>query len=300
MNGTVLVTGGTGTLGRAVVRRLLDDGRPVRVLSRRPRAEADRMPYTWATGDLRTGEGLDAALDGVTAVIHCATANGRGDVEATRLLTEAAQRAGRPHLVYISIVGIDRLPLGYYRAKLAAERLIEHSGLPWTVLRATQFHDLVARMTSAQRRLPVVLTVAGVRFQPVDVREVADRLAELAAGPAAGRVADMGGPEIRDATDLARSCLRAAGVRRRVVPLRLPGALVAGLRRGGNLVPDRAVGRITFEEFLAGPATGATRPPQQGVTDPEKPDSESPDPEKPDSGEKKPGEEKPEQKKPEE
>lgn len=166
MEQSVLVTGGTGTLGRAVVQRLLDaapagarltDGRPaVRVLSRRSRSAADDRPYDWATGDLRSGEGIDAAVTGADVVIHCATTLGRGDVEATRRLTDAVARQpdGSPHLVHISIVGIDRIPLGYYRAKLEAERIIESSQVPWTILRATQFHDLIARIASAQRGCP--------------------------------------------------------------------------------------------------------------------------------------------------
>ncbi|MEU8567635.1 SDR family oxidoreductase [Streptomyces pathocidini] len=253
MNGPILVTGATGTLGRAVVRRLLDDGQEVRVLSRRPRPAGDNEPYDWATGDLRTGAGIDAAVAGVPAIVHCATTGGRGDIAATRLLTEVAGRreGDPPHLVYISIVGIDRVNFFYYRAKLAAERVIESSGLPWSTLRTTQFHDLIALITEAQGRLPAAnFSISGARFQPIEVREVAERLVELATGEPAGRVPDMGGPEIRTHTDLARVYLESVGRRRRVLPLRLPGRVFRDLRRGGNLTPDRSVGRVTFEEYL--------------------------------------------------
>ncbi|MEH6375341.1 NAD(P)H-binding protein [Streptomyces sp. KLMMK] len=254
----VLVTGGTGTLGRAVVARLLADGVPVRVMSRRARRAGDDAAYEWAVADLAKGTGLDAALAGVRTVVHCAT-NARNDVVATRRLVEAARRAGSPHLVYISIVGIDVVPLPYYRSKREAERTIQASGLPWTVLRTTQFHDLVATMTTVQRRLPVVLTLSGTRAQPVEVTEVADRLVELVRGAPAGRVPDMAGPEVRDARDLAAATLRAMGLRRRVVPLRLPGRIARALRAGGNLAPDRAVGKVPFEQYLAArtrPAAG--------------------------------------------
>ena len=252
MNGPVLVTGGTGTLGRAVVRRLLADGRDTRILSRRPRPADDRKPYDWAVGNLEDAEGIDAAVTGVEAIIHCATAGTRKDVQITRHLIEACMRTGvRPHLVYISIVGIDRVPFFYYRAKLDTERLVAASGLPWSVLRATQFHDLVALLTDVQRRLPVAFTLGGVRFQPIDVDEVAARLVALATRPAVGRTDDMGGPRIHDAAHFTRACLSASGRRRRVVQLRPPGAFFRALRLGGNLVPDRAVGRTTFEEYLA-------------------------------------------------
>ncbi|WP_311765205.1 SDR family oxidoreductase [Streptomyces zingiberis] len=246
---SVLVTGGTGTLGRAVVQRLLDgappgarlpDGRPaVRLLSRRRRPAGDDRPYDWVTGDLGSGEGIAEAVAGTDVVIHCATTAGRGDVEATRRLTEtvAGQTEGSPHLVHISIVGIDRIPLGYYRAKLECERIIESSQVPWTILRATQFHDLIVRIAAAQRRLPVALACAGVRFQPVDVGEVAGRLVELADGLPAGRAPDMGGPEVRSHADLTREWLRATGRRRPVLSLPLPGKAGRALRDGANLVP---------------------------------------------------------------
>lgn len=250
MTRPILVTGGTGTLGRAVVERLLAAGREVRVLSRRPRPTAEAVPYTWMTRDLRTGEGVDVAVAATDGIIHCASGP-RGDVEAARRLIEAARCAGNPHLIYISIVGVDRVPLGYYRVKLDVERLIEGSGLPWTMLRATQFHDLILRGCTMLAKLPVMLVPSDTSFQPIDVREVADRLVELSTVAPAGRVPDMGGPEIRSARNLARSYLQASGRRRPVLPVRIPGGVFSAYRAGGHLAPDRAVGGFTFEEFLA-------------------------------------------------
>jgi uncharacterized protein YbjT (DUF2867 family) len=246
--GPILVTGGTGTLGRVVVQRLTDQGRQVRVLSRRP-PSAERGTAAWFTGDLRAGRGIDAAVAGADVIVHCAT--GRGDIGSARHLIDAARRAGRPHLVYISIVGVDRVPVGYYKSKLAVEQQVESSGLRWTVLRATQFHQLILRGCELLARLGVLPVPSGTAFQPIEAGEVAGRLAELATGPAAGRVPDVGGPEVRAAADLARSYLEACGRDRRVLPVRLPGAAFAGYRRGDHLAPEHAVGRITFAEFLA-------------------------------------------------
>jgi uncharacterized protein YbjT (DUF2867 family) len=170
---------------------------------------------------------------------------------AARVLLAAARRAGRPHLVYISIVGIDRVPVGYYRSKLATERLIADCGLPWTILRATQFHDLIARGCAALARLPVLPVPAATSFQPVDAGEVAARLAELATGTPSGRVSDMAGPQVRAAADLARSYLGASGRYRRVQPVWLPGRAAAAARRGGLLAPGHASGQVSFEDFLA-------------------------------------------------
>lgn len=147
---TLLVTGGTGTLGREVTERLRTDGHQVRVLSRRS------QPYAV---DLRDGTGLDAAVDGVDAIVHCATTPRGGDDTAAGHLIEAAGRAGVPHLVHVSIVGVDRVPLGYYRVKRQVE-------LGWTILRTTQFHDLVLRFLAAAARLPVLPLPAGRGCSP--------------------------------------------------------------------------------------------------------------------------------------
>ncbi|MHC5908080.1 SDR family oxidoreductase [Streptomyces sp. S6] len=240
---TILVTGGTGTLGRPLVARLRADGHEVRVLSRR----GPEHPVDLSVG----GPALDTALTGVDTVVHCASSPRGGDETAARNLITAARRAGVGHLVYISIVGVDRVPYSYYRTKLAVERMIEESGIGWTVLRTTQFHDLVAQVLDALSKSPVMPVLSGVSDQPVEVTEVAVRLAELSVGEPQGRVPDMGGPEVRTFDSLARSFLRARGKRRLVVPVRLWGAAYRAFRVGAHLTPGRAVGKGTFEGYLA-------------------------------------------------
>jgi uncharacterized protein YbjT (DUF2867 family) len=108
MTSRILVTGGTGTLGRHVVPRLRDSGCDVRVLSRHTHEAADGIEYV--TGDLLKDEGIEAAVDGAGIVVHCAGSS-KGDDDATRNLVRAASRAGAQHLVYISVIGVDRIPL---------------------------------------------------------------------------------------------------------------------------------------------------------------------------------------------
>lgn len=243
----ILVTGGSGQLGRVVVERLRAAEVPVRALSRRRRSGEG---VHWTAGDLRTGRGIDVAVAGVGVVLHCAT-DYRREVETVRTLVEAARWSGQtPHLVYVSIVGADQIPLGYYRAKLAAEKLIADSGMPFTILRATQFHPLVRTILAGAARLPVV-PVPKFRFQPVDVRDVAARLVELAHGEPQGRVADFGGPEVRTTADLARALLAASGKDKRLVPVPVPGPIARGYAAGANLAPEHADGVVTFEQYLA-------------------------------------------------
>jgi uncharacterized protein YbjT (DUF2867 family) len=216
------------------------------VLSRRGRADEDGIRYL--TGDLATGEGVQAAVEGTEIILHLASTV-RGDEAKARHLVEAAARVGTRHLVFISVVGADKI--GYFAAKLAAEQVIAGSGLPWTTLRATQFHDLVLLTVRQLARLPVVPVPAGWRVQPVDPGEVADQLVELALGVPAGLVADLGGPRIYELVELVRGYLRATGKRRPILPVPLPGRAAHAYRAGANLAPDRAVGRRTWEEFLA-------------------------------------------------
>ena len=255
--GTVLVTGGTGTLGKAVVPLLRSAGGDVRVLSRKPPATTDEVAYV--PGDLTTGEGVEAAVAGVSTIIHLA-GTATGDDSKARTLVEAVGATGRrPHLVYISVVGADRVPirnrvdrtmLGYFASKRAAEIVVADSGLPWTTLRATQFHDLMLMMVQGMAKLPVIPLPSGFRFQPVDTGEVAQRLVELAAGTPSGLVDDIAGPRTYTMKAIVRSYLQAAGKHRLTVPLHLPGKAAAAYRSGANLAPDHAVGQRSWEQFL--------------------------------------------------
>ena len=197
---SILVTGGTGTLGRPVAQRLRDDGASVTVLSRHRRETADGIRYS--AGDLSTGEGIEAAVRGAEVVVHCAGSS-RGDEQKTHTLVSAAKDAR--HIVVISVVGANRIPQasaidralsGYFGMKPATERVVERSGIGWTTLRATQFHDLILMVARALARLPVIPAPTGSRFQPVDATEVAERMAGLALGEPSGLVPDLAGPKI--------------------------------------------------------------------------------------------------------
>jgi uncharacterized protein YbjT (DUF2867 family) len=238
---SILVTGGTGTLGRPTVARLQADGHQVRVLSRKP--GPDRV-----VADLTTGEGLDAAHDGADVVVHLATSQGRRDVEQARNLLAAAK--GVQHLIVMSIAGIDRIPLAYYRYKLEMERLVAESGVPYTILRATQFHNLVDQVFTAQRFSPALFAPA-ITLQPIAVEDVAVRLAELVDSlPANGRVADIGGPERLAVPAMARMWKQARSSRRPVLPVRVPGKTFRAFAEGAAMVDGPAYGRTTFAEHL--------------------------------------------------
>jgi uncharacterized protein YbjT (DUF2867 family) len=260
---TILVTGGTGTLGRPTVNSLSAAGHYVRILSRKgktagnsmsdsPGLSADSADITWFTGDLSTGDGVAAAVNGADVVVHLATSRGRRDIEQARHLLQAARDARTAHLILMSIVGIDEIPLSYYRHKLEIEQLVADSGVPYTIQRATQFHNLLDEIFSI--RLPILLAPA-VTLQPVAVEDVAARLAELVTRPPVqGRAPDIGGPERQQLPDLARAWRSARASRRPVVPLRIPGKTYRTYASGAALVDGPTYGTITFADYLEGKA----------------------------------------------
>jgi uncharacterized protein YbjT (DUF2867 family) len=249
----VLVTGGTGTLGREVVRQLRDAGHTARVMSRKAGSGDD-----WVQGDLVTGVGLDRALIGMDAVIHAATAATQPlrlraiDVVGTRRVLAMAREAGVRHALYISIVGIDRAAsYPYYRYKLAAEAVVREGIVPWSILRATQFHTLMDTFVSAFSKLPGLSTVPfSWQFQPVDAPEVAARLVEVITGEARGMLPDFGGPEVRTFKSLAESWLKARGSGKRLVNLPVPFKFARQFSEGRVLTPEHLDGTTTFEQYL--------------------------------------------------
>ncbi|NUS73904.1 MAG: NAD(P)H-binding protein [Corynebacteriales bacterium] len=245
---TILVTGGTGTLGRQVTPLLLAAGHRVRVLSRKPHS-SDQIEYL--VGDALTNEGIDSAMAGAHTVIHLA-GGPKGDDEATANVAKAARRAGVQHFVYISVIGANTLPLGYFKSKFGAEKAVRDSGVPWTILRAAQFHELTLTVLQKMAKLPVVPIPGGVRLQPVDSRDVAARLVELALNEPAGLVPDLAGPRVYELKELTRDYLKASRKHRLMMQIRMPGRAGRAYRSGENLSLDGAtIGKVSWDAFLA-------------------------------------------------
>jgi uncharacterized protein YbjT (DUF2867 family) len=249
MNAPILVTGGTGTIGSRVVPMLREAGRDVRILSRHPRAVEPGIRHV--EGDTVAGRGLVEALDGVEVVLHLA-GGAKGDDIAAKNLATAAKAAGVRHLILISVTGADRMPIGYFRAKAKAERAVAESGVPWTVLRAAQLHEFLLPIVRGMAKLPLLPTPGGLRFEPVQVDEVAARLTEIALGAPGGRVGDIAGPEVLNVRQLADAYADATGGRRRRgLPIHIPGAIGRAYRGADNLAGDGVQrGDRTWHEYL--------------------------------------------------
>lgn len=250
----VLVTGATGTLGSALMTAFASQGHEPIALSRKP--GSDRR-----VANVGTGEGLAAAVQGVDAIVHAASDPRNDpkltDVEGTRRLAAF----GIP-LLYVSIVGVDRNPYKYYQVKRQGEQVLEAHDGPWTILRATQFHDFIDMMLALSRSIgkkipgrndsnaPVVFP-KGWRFQPVSRHEVARHIVGLVAGEATQSIHEFAGPQVWNSTDLAATWAEVRGGR----PLRVPSAgRVAKAFRDGAVLPQHGVptGTVTWSDYLAG------------------------------------------------
>ena len=246
----IAVAGGTGTVGAHVVDVLRERGHEPVVLTR-------------ATGvDLVTGDGAAEALRGVDVVIDVVsklTQKERVATEffeaTTRTLLDAAAAAGVKHYVLLGIVGSQKSTYGYYLGKMAQERLVHGGEVPWTEVRATQFHEFSQQIYGVARIGPIVLAPIG-RVQPIAAREVAEHLVALAEGSPSGLVAELAGPREENLARMVRAAARATGKRAPVLGVPAPGPGGRAMR-DGTLLPDPTLqppaqlGIQTFDEWLS-------------------------------------------------
>jgi len=260
---TVLVTGGTGHLGRDLIPELQRAGYHVRALTRRPRHDAD---VEWVVGDLSTGTGLDEAMAAVDLVLNAATYSPmaqRGgfrlrdffgspsdvDLQGVRRLVESAQREGVRQFLHVSIVAIDRANYPYGRVKAAGERLVRESNLDWAVVRATPFYYLIDGCLSGLARMPIWPLPAPLPFQPCDTADYAAYLARCVSDGKSGMRQDFGGPEALPIGEFARQYQAARAINRPIVPLPL-GPLAGMLQPMFPTAPQGVRGTTTWSAWL--------------------------------------------------
>ena len=242
----IAIAGGTGVVGRHTVDAVRSAGHEAVILSRSRGV------------DLLTGEGLDAALVGADAVIDTAnvtTLDAAAAIEffttATGNLVSAAADAGVRHVVLLSIVGVDRIPYDYYAGKVAQEKVVAAGRVPWTIQRATQFHEFAGQMFDRARIGPFHLA-PNARTQPVAASEVGERLTALAAGAPQGAARDFAGPREERLADMVRAYARATGHRGWIPAINIPTKQMSGMRAGHALPgADADLGRQTFAEWVA-------------------------------------------------
>lgn len=240
----ISLLGGTGLLGRAIGEQLTAEG--IDFISAGRSAEGPGGVKI----DVGTGEGMEEAIAASDTVIYLSSNPSKTDTVdiagALRLLPIIGDR----HLIYLSIVGVDRHPLAYYRAKYQIEEMIVDSASNYSIVRATQFHDLIASILQKLGKPPLCLLPRGFMFQPVNTDDVAGHLIDVARSGPGGRLADFAGPEVIPVEDLARSYMTAIGKERPVLKIPIPGKVARAFREGINTNPERAIGNVTWDTWL--------------------------------------------------
>jgi uncharacterized protein YbjT (DUF2867 family) len=243
----IVIIGGTGLIGSKVVRRLTDDGH-------------EAIPASPATGvNTLTGEGLDEVLAGAQVVVDVTNSPSFEEkavldffTTSTTRLIKAATKAGVVHYVALSVVGTDRLPdSAYFRAKVAQEKLIKDSGLPYSIVHATQFFEFVRGIADSATDGEVV-RLSGALIRPIAADDVAAAVAATAAGEPVNGIREVAGPDTLGIDALIGSALAADGDPRRVITD--PGATYFGaVLEERSLLPgdDAIIFDTRFEDWLS-------------------------------------------------
>lgn len=242
----IAIAGGSGTVGRHVTDLVRQHGHDPVVLAR-----STGHDLTAPTDLAGTLSGVEVVIDVTNTATLAASASRRFFGATTATLLSAGAAAGVRHHLALSIVNATRVAAGYYAGKAMQESRVRAGAVPWTILRATQFHEFAAQ-TLGRSSVKVAAVVPVMRTQPVAAREVAARLVELALGAPRGQVADLGGPREEQLIDMVRAYAHATHTHTPVVQVRLPGRMGAAMRDGA-LLPDSGaeLGRQTFEQWLA-------------------------------------------------
>ena len=254
---TILITGGTGALGREVVKQHQHTEHQIRIMSRQD-APSSLLPHVqWRKADILTREGLVEALRGVDIVVNCASNPWQDtyetDVTGTKHMLQVARAEGVQHVLHISIVGIEHIPYTYYQHKLAAEEVVHDSGVPYSILRVTQFHTLLDQMLQMVKKiswLPVLPLPKNLQFQLIDPADVAKYLTPFVVAEPGGRLQDLGGPEVLTLAEIAREWMGIHGLRRPLIHVPFPGKVGQGFRAGYNTVPEHRYGTVTWRKYL--------------------------------------------------
>lgn len=245
-----MVTGSTGHLGSALLNQLTNSDYKVKVTSRRKPDSTDK--FEWVYSDFLSGEGLEEAVKDVEVIIHAATSPQKNSkmIDVTGFGKFLSKLQHIKHFIYPSIVGIEDVPLKYYRHKLEAEELLKNSSIPFTIVRATQFHSFVESLLISKPLFNRYFVPRNIKFQSVDKGEFSNHLIDLINKDPQGRIDDFGGPSIMTLKEMAELKIKINNETNKVVSIPLTGKLYNSLLDGKNTNINQKIGKITFEEYL--------------------------------------------------
>ena len=254
----ILVTGGTGMLGKELV-KILSENRITYFTTSRRCDVKDCYKI-----DLKNAEyeEIKKAMEGKKIIFHLASDTKRFskavDVGGTEKLVQAAKENKIEHFIYISIVGIENVPLGYYKNKLGAEKVIAHSGIPYTILRSTQFHDFIDIILTKLLKGPIILLPKRFKIQPIDTRVVAMEMFKLYGSEAQNKILNIGGPEVLTLEEALLKRLKVMRMNKAILNLPLFGKVSSQIRRGSLTCIEESIESQIWEEYVEKKYTAAS------------------------------------------
>ncbi|MCF6404861.1 NAD(P)H-binding protein [Chitinophaga filiformis] len=255
MKQNILITGGTGTLGKQIAQQLIGKKYAPVILTSRENAVVEEGAIA-AFGNLALGTGLQEAAANADVIIHCAS-NPRNsaevDIQGTEHLLASIPSDRSPHIIYISICGVDQSSYVYYQNKYATEKLIEKSRFPYTIIRITQFHDFILHrilVPGSNERESVIELPDNMSFQPIDIRDAAAYIVKCVEDKPERTCVTLGGPEIFSIRELANTYLTRAGKKYAIRDTAVQNDFYNIFRSGINLTPENRAGTITWAKFL--------------------------------------------------
>lgn len=248
----ILITGATGTLGKEIIKQLIDTGQINVITTKADVSFAEGVNVIKA--DITDFKSLQTIVGAADIIVHCASNPAdakRVDLEGTRNILAAINKKRFKHFIYVSIAGVDKSQYPYYVVKREVEKIIEAEGIPFTVLRATQFHDFVLyRMIKPFDNEQGLTIPAGLKFQSIDVTEVAGKVRHLIEAGPNNEIITIGGPEILTIEEMASVYLNILGRADSFKTQMMPGERFEMLRSGINLCGDNRFGKITWRQYL--------------------------------------------------
>ncbi|GJM35433.1 MAG: nucleotide-diphosphate-sugar epimerase [Saprospiraceae bacterium] len=256
MKSKIFITGATGLLGKAMLEAMDRESFDI-TIGQRQDPQIEHLSYKWTKFDL-ADTSLSLNLSGVDTIFHLASSTRKPsyelDVDGTESLLNNAKEYGVKHFIYISIVGIEKVPIKYYKIKKSAEEAIENSGVPYTILRATQFHEFFEMIIKGLQRFPIVILPGKAVLQPIEVNRVAQKLLEISLQQPSNQILEIGGQEKLTLKAAMNLWLKSKGVRKPIldIPMFLLGKIGRALKQGGLTTDECDGGSRRWGEWLEG------------------------------------------------
>ncbi len=250
MSAEILVSGASGNLGKCLTTILDREGLHYHITTRKKVQSGEKVLYL----DLQTGEGIDNGCVGKKIIFHLASGTKKADrstdVLSVQKLIGASLKNKVSHFIFISIVGIEKVPIKYYKFKVEAENIIKSSGVPYTILRATQFHEFIDNMISTFLKYKIGPLQMNGKNQPIETSVVAEKMFDIYKNGPINNTLEIGGPQVLDFRHLSTSWQKYTHKKKMIIPIPTVGKALSAIRTGALTCSVMNHDSCSWEDYL--------------------------------------------------